>query len=180
MMPFRTTKMLLWLAVFLSAVALCAYAGLWFLFSRERARIESAAVSLTVLRHTRENDETLKRLLSETAEKRARAYALFVERDGAVAFLKELERTAAAAGAKLSIVQVGAREGKAASGASARGGLQTLVVAAEARGSFAHVLRFLYLVERFPRPLTLSRVSLSQGETGEWSGVFELEVLKIQ
>ena len=65
-------------------------------------------------------------------------------------------------------------------GAATRGGLQTLTVAAEASGSFARVLRFLYLVERFPRPLTLSRVSFSQGETGEWSGVFELEVLKIQ
>ncbi len=180
MMPFRTTKMLLWLAVFLSAVALCAYAGLWFLFSQERARTESAVGSLAVLRHTRENGETLERLLSETAEKRARADALFVGRDGAVAFLKELERIAAAAGAKLSIVQVGAREVGAAGGAATRGGLQTLTVAVEASGSFAHVLRFLYLVERLPRPLTLSRGALSQGETGEWSGVFEIAVLKIQ
>lgn len=178
MMPFRSTKFLLTLSIALAAGALIAYALLWFFFVGEQERAAVLAGKLTDAEQARIGDASLKTLLSETAQKRARADALFVGRDGAVAFLKELEQVGVSAGVKTTVVKVAKKEGEETTLVGA--GLETLTVAIEAEGGFAGVHRFLALVERLPRPITLSRVSFAQGEKGGWNGVFELEVLKIK
>lgn len=166
------------LSIALAAVAVVAYALLWFLFVGEQGRAATLAGKLTLAEQARIGDLSLKTLLSETAQKRARADAFFVGKDGAVAFLKELEKVGVSSGVKTTVVKVAKKEDEDAERAGA--GVETLTIAIEAAGSFAGVHRFLALVERFPRPMTLSRVSFSQSEKGVWNGVFELEALKIK
>lgn len=177
-MPFRSTKFLLTLSIALAAGALVAYALLWFLFVGEQRRTAVLVGKLNEVEQTRAGDASLKNLLSETAPKRAHADALFVGKDGAVAFLKELEQVGVSAGVKTTVVKVAKKEGEKTE--LARTGLETLTVAIEAEGSFTGLHRFLALAEHLPRPISLSRVSFAQGEKGAWNGVFELEVLKIK
>ncbi len=177
-MPFRSTKFLLTLSIVCSSAAFGAYAFLWFLFVGEQGRAEALAAKLTEVEQARAGDASLKTLLSETAPKRASSDALFVGKDGAVAFLKELERVGASAGVRTTVVKVAKKESGEAEITTA--GLEALTVVVEAEGSFAGVHRFLALAERLPRPIVFSRVSFSQGEKGVWNGVFELEALKLK
>lgn len=180
MMPFRSTKFLLTLSIALAAGALIAYAFLWFLFVGEQGRVAVLAGKLTDAEQARVGDASLKTLLSETAPKRARADALFVGKDGVAAFLKELEQVGVSAGVKTTVVKVAKKEGEEENAKHANAGIETLTVAVEAEGSFAGAHRFLALIERVPRPISLSRVSFSRSEKGAWNGVFEFEVLKIK
>lgn len=179
-MPFRSTKFLLVLCVALTIAAAVAYALLWFLFVGERKHAATIVDGLREAEQVRISDASLQTLLSETAPKRARADALFVGKDGVVAFLKELEQIGISAGVKTTVVKVAKKESGEGETGLARAGLQTLTVAVEAEGSFAGVHRFLVLVERVPRPIVLSRVSFSRSEKSAWSGIFELEALKIK
>ncbi|TSC84497.1 MAG: hypothetical protein G01um101417_162 [Parcubacteria group bacterium Gr01-1014_17] len=180
MIPFRSTKFLLVLCIALVATGAVAYALLWFLFAREQSRAATISGGLREVEQARISDASLQTLLSETAPKRARADMLFVGKDGIVAFLKELERAGASAGVKTTVVKVAKKESREVEANLAGAGLETLSVAIEAEGSFAGVHRFLALAERLPRPIVLSRVSFAKGEKEIWSGVFELEVLKIK
>lgn len=180
MMPFRSTKLMFWFSACLALASLALYAVLWFIFTRERARVSDAAAALTDAEQSRVADAALRALLAETAEKRAQADARFVGRDGTVAFLKELERIGADAGANTKVVTVAKKENIENADALAAAGLEALTIAIEASGSFGSAHRFLALLERMPRPLSVRRASFAQGDTGIWNGIFELEVLKIR
>lgn len=179
-MPFRSTKFLFLLCIMITGAATVAYILLWFLFVKEQWHAATIADGLREAEQARISDASLQTLLSETAPKRAHADALFVGKDGVVAFLKEIEQIGISVGVKTTVVKVTKKEGVEGEAALSSAGVETLMVAIEAEGSFAGVHRFLALLERAPRPITLLHTSLSQGEKGAWSGVFELEVLKIK
>lgn len=179
-MPFRSTKFIFALSLTLAGTAIAAYIVLWFLFVGEQRRAAVIVESLNEAERARASDASLQVLLSETALLRARADALFIGKEGTVVFLKELEQTGVSAGVKTTVVKVEKKEVEGREGSLASAGLETLIVAIEAGGSFAGVHRFLALAERLPRPITLSRVSFSRSEKGVWIGVFELEALKIK
>lgn len=180
MMPFRSTKIVATFAVAAACIAVLLYGALWFVFVRERAALRASADRYAAAHRAEEHDALLAALLKDTADKRARADALFVERDAAAAFLKELERAGERAGADITIVNVA--RGSRTEGVDARtkAAVGELVVTLEARGSFAATRRFLGLLEAFPRPLALSRASFSRGEGEGWNGLFEVRALQDQ
>ncbi len=178
MMPFRSTRLLAALSVALALVALLAYAALWFFFAREQARAAAVVAARAAEEQAERHDASRERLLLETEVKRARVDALFVGQDGAVQFLKELEQTARDAAAELTVIKVASPEESV--NPPPPGGFEKLLVAVEVGGSFAEVHRFLTLLDLLPRPLAISRASFSREESGAWSGIFELEALKLR
>lgn len=181
-MPFRTTKTLLIFSVVLAGGSFMAYAGLWFFFITVRAHANENVLMLSADKRSRAADASLATLLSETAEKRAHLDALFVGNDATVSFLKELERVGNAAGVVPTVVKVGGAEGhEADSGTPA--GVEKLTVVVEAEGDFAGVYRFLALLERLPRPLFMTNISVThRDEKGKpaWSGTVETTVWKLK
>lgn len=180
MMPFRSTKLIAIIAVGAALVSVLLYGALWFVFARERVAQDSETRLRAIALHERTQNAALTALLAETAEKRARADAFFVEGGGAVSFLGEIERVGKHAGVRTTIVNVARGERTDGANTRAAAGVGELVVTVEARGSFSDVYRFLALTEELPRPVTLARASFSQGEGGAWSGLFELRALQNQ
>ncbi|KKU58164.1 MAG: hypothetical protein UX81_C0025G0005 [Parcubacteria group bacterium GW2011_GWA2_47_12] len=180
MMPFRSTKFLLWVGAGLALAAVVLYAVLWFVFTREQSRVLAAASALADAEQARISDTALRALLYETAEKRTLADALFVGNVDTVAFLKELEMVGVDAGVSTKVVNVAKAESIEDADARAEAGLETLAIAVEASGSFSGTHRFLALLERLPRPISIRRASFARGDNGVWNGVFELYVLKIK
>ena len=178
MIPLRSTKFFLTLSIVALSAAVVLYSALSWAFFAARARATARAGAETEAERARASTVALARLLSDTADKRNRADALFVASGGTPSFLKEVEDAARAAGVSASIVQV---ENKGTAETSAtEAGVGELAVAVEARGGFQGVYGFLMLLERFPRPLSLSRVSLTRNESGVWSGVFEVRALQMK
>lgn len=179
MMPFRSTKVVALLACIAVCAAALLYSTLWAIFARERATLVEEALSSAAAVVEHAEYVALGTLLAETAPKRARADALFVEAGGAPTFLEALEQAGIQAGVRTIIVNVAQNEGVADKvDVLKRAGVGELVVTLEGKGGFAAVLHFLAFLETLPRPGTLTRASVSQGEGGAWSGLFELRVLQ--
>ncbi|OHA18976.1 MAG: hypothetical protein A3C08_00735 [Candidatus Taylorbacteria bacterium RIFCSPHIGHO2_02_FULL_47_18] len=180
MTPFRSTKFLLWVSAGLALAAVTLYAALWFVFTLEQSRVSAAAGALADAAQARISDTALRALLSETEEKRAQANELFVGRGDTVAFLKDLEVVGADAGVKTKVVSVAKAESVEDADTLAEAGLETLAIAVEASGSFSGTHRFLVLLERMPRTISIRRASFAMDDNGIWNGVFEIQVLKIK
>lgn len=180
MMPFRSTRIVATGAVAAAGIAVLLYGALWFVFARERAALRTNADRYAATLRAEAHDALLASLLKDTAAKRARADALFVESAAAAAFLKELERAGGRAGADITIVNVARGSRTAGADVRAKAAVEELVVTLEARGSFAAAYRFLGLLEAFPRPMALTRASFSQGEGGAWNGLFEVRAVQDQ
>jgi hypothetical protein len=83
--------------------------------------------------------------------------------------LEEIAKTGNYAGVKTSIVTV---EEEKDTGA--------LKIAAEAHGTFSGCVGFLSLLQSLPRPISVTRASVSRDESGVWNGVFEMKVLQLK
>ena len=178
MIPLRSTRFFLTFSIIALSAAVVLYGALSLAFFAARARAAARAGAETETERARASTAALARLLSDTADKRNRADALFVAAGGTPSFLKEMEDAARAAGVSASIVKV--ENNGAADTSATEAGVGALAVAVEARGGFRGVYDFLTLLERFPRPLSLSRVSLTRNESGMWSGVFEVRALQMK
>ena len=180
MIPFRTTKVLLLISALLALAIAVAYGVLWFAFIKERARISGTLASLSDAERESASYRSIAQLLSETAEKRARIDSFFVNKDGAVSFIKEIEQVGASAGIKTDVIKIAVERSAEEDADSAKAGIEKFAAAIEASGSFEGVYRFLALLEKIPRPLLISHVSFSQNENGVWGGVFEISVSKLK
>lgn len=181
MMPFRSSKILALFACIAVLLAAFLYGALWAIFIRERAALTTEASARSGLVARRTENSGLETLLAETAAKRAAVDALFVEAGGAPAFLEALERAGMEAGVRTTVVNVVQSGGDTGDvERRARAGIGEISVTLEGEGDFAAVLRFLALLEAFPRPATLARASFSQSEGGEWSGLFLFRALQHQ
>lgn len=168
MMPFRSTKALLFFSICAIVAAVAAYSVLWFLFSKKQAAITEADISRIKSGQEKTAEEGVKNLLQETLAKREKAAALFVGENNKVAFLEEIAAAGRAAGVKTSIINVSEEENSA------------LRVSVESHGSFSGSIGFLSLLQTLPRPLSVKRASVFQDEKGIWNGIFEVRVLKLK
>ncbi len=164
----------------LSTLVMCASAGGYaWLFVQERETITQAAQvagDAQLLATRNAHTQTVRRVVRDTRDERARLNTYFVNDTELVTFLEEIESLGTYANAQtiVSSVQVGdSRDDDDR--------IVDLELLLNAEGSFASVMQVLALLEAFPSALDVVNVQLTQqSQRDTWTGVFELVAVRAE
>ena len=112
-----------------------------------------------------DNQFIIKRQLDNTQQERIKLAAYFVDEQGIVAFLEQIETLGKSIGVKVEVSSADARD--------------KLLISLAAIGSFKSLLHFVQLLETLPYQLTITGLSLNGPGTTEasgWSGDIKIEL----
>jgi len=147
-------------------------AGYAFVFIQVKHKTEQSALSIQALEEsvsTEKNLQFLKGLIKETEDEREKIKSYFVDNEGVVGFIEEIERLGNIADIFLELKAVGI-EGDA--------GDRALRLTLHTSGTFQNTYYFLTLVEHMPHKLEFTGAGMARlPQSGVWEGNFEMSVL---
>ena len=177
-MRSRKTKLILILII---VADIASGLSLWLIsdkFWQLRDQIVAAKNEINVAKNQDVYIRFIKKTLEDTGEKRAMIDRYFVGPDEVVTFIKELEASAKKLGLTATTLSVGIE-----SGDETLSYRENLRVALKTLGSWDQIIRFVDTLGNLPYHLTVNSADLSLIEEGKkmvWSGVYEINVIKLK
>lgn len=176
--------------VILSALNLILFGLCFYLFADIKKIDKEVSFRLSLIESEVRLDESLrsiKVIMNETKKEREQINLIFIQPNGTVDFIEEVESLGRIAGVKLEIESVGVDNTKktASSTESFRLSLKT-------EGSWANTMHLLSLLENMPHKISfenvrLGKISKESGLEGDkeqtqfyWSGNFNFSALKMK
>lgn len=161
----KKTRIILSTSFVVCLVAMGTYGGAVFLFFKKTNEVAAIPLTAQDLSRKAEEAQAAKHFLSATASSRTALREFFFREDDIVRFLGDMEQVAQRAGVSLTLTSADAK---------IEGGLE---IEADITGSWEDLAQFLTLLDAYPAPMTITRVSLntrSESEQGAskkiWGG----------
>lgn len=170
---------------------LIVFGACFYLFMNIKKIDKVVSEQLTQIESEVKKDESLrsiKNLMNDTKEEREQIAGLFVQPNGTVDFIEEVESLGRVAGVKLEVESVGIGALKDKTGSST----ESFRLFFKTEGSWGGTMHLLSLLENMPYKISFENVRLgkvsggSSSESGKgitpsyWSGNFSFSVLKIK
>jgi len=163
----KKTKILLITAIALCVLSIVAYGALLYILSEKETELSLKAAERAGIALQEQYGRDVKQTLNSTTEERALLKSLFFTPDNVVSFLSDIEDMSHTIGVTSKIRSADERSG---------GGL---TVSVDLGGSWEDLSRFLALLEAYPAPIQVIRVSFTkqitatpgkEGSVGDWNG----------
>lgn len=163
----KRTKILLAVASTLCVLSIVAYGALLYILSEKEADLSVKAAERAGIALEEQYGRDVRQTLNSTTKERALLASLFYTPDNVVSFLGDIEDMSYALGVTSKIRSADERAG---------GGL---TISVDLNGSWEDLSRFLVLLEAYPAPIEVLRVSFTKQtaivpgkevSTGEWNG----------
>ena len=184
-----STKKILNLVIFINLICIGISVFLFLTIQSKNRSIGVMQSSIESILGANDQSVVLKNVLDETKKDRQKIQEFFVDKDSIADFLEYIESLGKSAGVKASVSVLSEEDHFSVSGMKA----PVLKLVIGATGSWQGIYRYLNLLENLPYREEISAVSLrSQVGTSfvadgknvqskkaeEWSGTFELNILK--
>lgn len=149
--------------VFLAAIA--AYGFGYNLVSQKSASLALVEAQIQLQTQAANRAASFRSSLNIISGAEAAIHQYFVANSQVVAFIDDLQHRGAAQGTAVEITSVGPSSGRSA-----------LSLVLTVKGSFAAVMRTIGAIEYAPYDITVSALSLTQGDKGAWIATLTIAV----
>ncbi|PIT91056.1 hypothetical protein COU17_02390 [Candidatus Kaiserbacteria bacterium CG10_big_fil_rev_8_21_14_0_10_49_17] len=174
------TRLIAVVTLFSVAILGCGGAY-WYIFSKIRTvNVESAAVALELDLEVKRDAflRSVKKMLQDLSSQKSEVSSHFVQRNGVVDFIKEVEALGKFSGTVVNVNSVTVQKNDNTNATE-----EELLVSFRAAGSWGNTYKLLSLVETMPYALTLDRAHLEktdEAEDGPWLLNVTMRVAKIK
>ncbi|MEK7134721.1 MAG: hypothetical protein AAB819_03310 [Patescibacteria group bacterium] len=159
----KKTRVILLASFVAFLIASGAYGGIVYLFLKQKNEVAAMPLTATELFRKVEEAQAAKHFLSATVAERTALRTFFFRDDDIVRFLGDVESAARQVGASLTLTSADADKEDG------------LGIEAGISGQWESVARFLALIETYPAPIEIIRVSLNAVGSAEKGSVSERE-----
>lgn len=178
---FKKTKKLFLTFLVLSVFGLAFDITVFFVIKQRTEAVSIAENQLALAAEKANSLKSVKALMDDTAERRAKVGTFFIKDDKVVDFLDSLDTLGTQNGVKLAINSVAVAPLSKTSSSY----LEQLNIKVQVEGSWSNVYRFLTLLETMPYKVSWGRVGFDQvsgsaGKQSIWQGVFDVSIVKLK